>query len=70
MGFPNLFGNKKAAPKSSSAPSKPAAKSASKESTKNMTWGGRPDPTPELYVDPNAAAVLPGWKLNLFGKKK
>jgi hypothetical protein len=35
-----------------------------------MTWGGRPDPTPEIYVDETAKAVLPGWKFNLFGKKK
>lgn len=61
------FGGKKAAPKTL----KPAAKAAPAASKKpDMTWGGRPDPTPELFIDEGRVAILPGWKFNLFGKKK
>jgi hypothetical protein len=31
---------------------------------KDMTWGGRPDPTPEIYVSEE-----PGPLAKLFGKK-
>lgn len=67
------FGGKKSAPKTlgnAAAASKPAAKTAPAPKKNDMTWGGRPDPTPELYVDEKATAILPGWKFNLFGKKK
>ena len=42
------------------APSASAAKAAPKKAGKDMTWGGRPDPTPELYVDPSFTEV-PSW---------
>ena len=68
FGFPKPAGKAVPAP-SKKAPAAPA-KGKSAAPPKNMTWGGRPDPTPELYVDETATAVLPGWKFNLFGKKK
>jgi hypothetical protein len=37
----------------SSSSSKPADKKKPKDK-KDYTWGGRPDPTPELYVDDSA----------------
>ena len=49
--------------------SQPAAapKTASKKDSKsNMTWGGRPDPTPELYVEEKPGFFSAGWR---FGKK-
>jgi len=40
----------------SKAPAKTAAKAApaAKGKTNNFTWGGRPDPTPEAYVEESA----------------
>jgi hypothetical protein len=75
----NIFGStvgssspKKFTPTASSSKATPSKAAPAKKgsSAKVMTWGGRPDPTPELYVDEAAAAVLPGWKINFFGKKK
>ena len=38
---------------------------------RDMTWGGRPDPTPELYVDENQSSAIAGqgwlsagWRYN------
>ena len=47
------------------APTKSAAKSAPAKGKKDMTWGGRPDPTPEMIIDPNGAVDVTKehWKL-------
>mmetsp|Transcript_22599 Transcript_22599/g.30955 ORF Transcript_22599/g.30955 Transcript_22599/m.30955 type:complete len:133 (+) Transcript_22599:196-594(+) len=60
---------KSSSPVVSKATSAPAAKkpaSKGKEPKKDMTWGGRPDPAPEMYVDENAGFLGSKWR---FGKK-
>ena len=54
------------APAKSSTPAKSSSAPA-KKSDKDMTWGGRPDPCPELYVDDSAAV---NFGVGLFGRKK
>ena len=49
------------------AASTPAAAPAKKGAKKDMRWGGRPDPTPELYVDESKDAgdwLNAGWRYN------
>ena len=53
-------------PAKSSTPAKASAP-AKKADRTDMTWGGRPDPCPELYVDDSAAVQ---FGVGLFGKKK
>ena len=45
-------------------PSKAPAKKGGKP---DFTWGGRPDPTPEIYVEEKPGFFSAGWR---FGKKK
>jgi hypothetical protein len=47
------------------AASKAAPKSSGKQG-KNMTWGGRPDPTPELNIVKEESFLTADWR---FGRK-
>jgi hypothetical protein len=67
------FGGKKSAPKAA-APKKaaPAAKKAAaapKKAAKDMTWGGRPDPTPESFVGTGEDFFSASWRFNRPVKK-
>ncbi len=45
----------------------PTAPTSTPKRKKDMTWGGRPDPTPELYVDETKDAgnwLNAGWRYN------
>lgn len=58
-----------AAPKAaaSSAPAAAGAPKSPKRGKKDMTWGGRPDPTPELFIDDSKDAgnwLSAGWRYN------
>lgn len=66
---------KKAAPaaaKSAAKAAAPAAAAAKKsvfgssKNTKDMTWGGRPDPTPEIVVDETPSFLSAAWR---YGRK-
>ena len=56
-----------AAPKAADAATSAPAAAAPKKFKKDMTWGGRPDPTPELFVDETVDAgnwLNAGWRYN------
>ena len=55
------------APAKSSTPAKSSAAPSKKAEKTDMTWGGRPDPCPELYVDESAEVK---FGVGLFGRKK
>ena len=75
--FMKGLGGKAKAPSTPKAAAAPAARAsparaspaaaAPKTKKKDMTWGGRPDPTPELYVDEGSASggwLNAGWRYN------
>tara|TARA_A100001035_G_C27587228_1_gene410317 strand:+ start:264 stop:530 length:267 start_codon:yes stop_codon:yes gene_type:complete len=72
-GGPSIFGGSGSpAPKPAPTPAatksnKKAAASATPKKKKDMTWGGRPDPTPEAYVEDKGGFLGSGWRLS---KKK
>jgi hypothetical protein len=74
-GGPALFGGSgSSSPRKAPTPTPTASKSAKKSAAaappakkKNMTWGGRPDPAPESYVEEKPPLFSKGWRL---GKKK
>ena len=43
---------------------KATSKSAPKSTKKNMTWGGRPDPTPEINVAKDESFFAADWRFN------
>ena len=56
-----------APPKAAAAATSAPAAAAPKKFKKDMTWGGRPDPTPELFVDEAVDAgnwLNAGWRYN------
>lgn len=71
--FPSFGGSSGSkAPKSAptAGSKKVSSKSAAPEEKrpkKDMRWGGRPDPSPESYVDEKADFWKAGWRV---GKKK
>ena len=56
----------KSAPQSKAVAAKSGSKpsAGSKSTKKNMTWGGRPDPTPELKVAKEESFFSADWRFN------
>jgi hypothetical protein len=50
--------------KAAAAPAKKGTAAKKGAEAKDMTWGGRPDPTPEAYVDDSNSWLNAPWRYN------
>jgi len=76
-GGPSVFNGGGQSSKPAPAPT-PSAKKSNKKAAaaapvarkkKDMTWGGRPDPAPESYVEEKPGLFSKGWRLGKKSKK-
>ena len=68
--YPSSSSPASSAPKSSAtkaaASKSTATKATASKAKKDLTWGGRPDPTPELIVEDKPSFLSGNWR---FGRK-